>query len=67
MICFSPVLENTERIVIDDDLEIVGTKEAEIMSHIRCDCPVHTYYVTVYFKPKLGIVQSIKKKFTMKE
>ena len=37
------VLENNTRIVIDDDIEIVGTKEAEIMSHIRSDCPVYPY------------------------
>ena len=40
---FFSVLENKTRIVIDDDIEIVGTKEAEIMSHIRSDCPLHPY------------------------
>ncbi|CAK8695886.1 unnamed protein product [Clavelina lepadiformis] len=57
------VLENTERIVIDDDLEIVGTKEAEIMSHIRCDCPVHTYVriESVSISPNPANVKSCSK------
>jgi len=39
----SVLVLNETRIVIDDDIEIVGSKEAEIMSHIRADCPRHKF------------------------
>ena len=39
----SAVEMDKTHIVIDDDIEIVGTKEAEVMSHIRADCPIHKF------------------------
>nr|CAB3261731.1 uncharacterized protein LOC100177267 [Phallusia mammillata] len=36
-------LDENTRVVIDDDIEIVGCKQAEVMSHIRADCPIHNF------------------------
>ena len=36
-------MDSSLHVRIDDDVEIVGTTQAEIMSHIRSDCPVHLY------------------------
>nr|XP_039256847.1 uncharacterized protein LOC120333484 [Styela clava] len=38
-----PAKQDFTRVVIDDDIEITGMRAAEIMSHMRSDCPIHQF------------------------